>query len=92
MCAVAAELRLFLLHAAAELRCVLYDVPHYENKLPRKSYNQIILYCMYMVRKVLIMLIFRENPYFTLVVTYFGIVQDSIDAFSSNLTQIGTYS
>ena len=36
MCVVAAELRLLLLHAAIELCCVLYDVPHYE-KMPRKT-------------------------------------------------------
>ena len=37
MCVVAAELRLLLLHAAAELCCVLYDVPHYNNIMPRKA-------------------------------------------------------
>ena len=36
MCVDTAELRLLLLHAVAELCCVLYDVPHYENTLPRK--------------------------------------------------------
>ena len=44
MCVVAAELWLLVLHAAAELYCVLYDVPHYENKMPRKAYYQITLY------------------------------------------------
>ena len=37
MCVVAAELRLLLLHAVASLCCMLYDVPHYENEMPRKA-------------------------------------------------------
>ena len=36
MCVVVAGLWLLLLHAAAELDCVLYDVPHCEKKCPEK--------------------------------------------------------
>ena len=79
MCVVTAELRLLLLHAAEELCCVLYDVPHYdENKMPRKALYYPIIFrvycCTYLVGKVPTMYLFWEKPYFTLVVTYFYIV------------------
>ena len=44
MCVVAAELRLFLLHTAAELSCVLYAMCHtMKKKCPEKLYYQILL-------------------------------------------------
>ena len=83
MCVVGVELRLLLLHTAAELCCVLHDVPHDENKMPRKSLDhQIILqvYCMYLVIKVP-MYLFLEKMYFTLVVPISPSCTDSVYVF-----------
>ena len=43
MCVVAAELWLLVLHAAAELYCVLYDAPHSEKQMLRKASRLVVV-------------------------------------------------
>ena len=65
MCVVVAELRVLLLHAAAELCCVLYDVPHYEKIYPEK------LYCL---AGEVPMYLFWGGKYFMLVVFWHRVI------------------